>query len=40
MASNCAEVVQLPLQGMGVAVTMSVGSSPATAFYQVTVGKP
>ena len=38
--NNCAEVVQLPLQGMGITLTMSVGSNPATAFYQVTVGKP
>ena len=39
-ANNCAEIVQLPLQGMGVTVTMSVGSNPSTAFYQVTVVKP
>jgi hypothetical protein len=40
VASNCAEVIQLPLQGMGITLTMSVGSNPSTAFYQVTVVKP
>jgi hypothetical protein len=39
-ANNCAEIVQLPLQGMGITLTMSVGSNPATAFFQATVGKP
>ena len=40
VASNCSEVVQLPLQGMGITMTMSVGSNPATAFFQASVGKP
>ena len=40
VASNCAQVVQLPLQGMGITLTMSVGTNPSTAFYQVSVGKP
>lgn len=40
VASNCAEFVQLPLQGMGITLTMSVGTNSATAFYQVSVGKP
>jgi hypothetical protein len=40
VASNCAEVVQMPLQGMGITLTMSVGTNPSTAFYQVSVGKP
>ncbi|MEO5881195.1 MAG: hypothetical protein ABIQ06_02155, partial [Caldimonas sp.] len=40
VASNCAEVVQLPLQGMGMTLSMSVGSNPATAFFQASVGKP
>ena len=40
VASNCAEFVQLPLQGMGITLTMSVGTNPTTAFYQVSVGKP
>lgn len=40
LANNCSEIVQLPLQGMGITLTMSVGSNPATAFFQVTVGKP
>jgi hypothetical protein len=39
-ANNCSEIVQLPLQGMGITLTMSVGNNPATAFFQVTVGKP
>ena len=40
VASNCAEFVQLPLQGMGITLTLSVGTNPATTFYQVSVGKP
>jgi len=39
-ASNCAQLVQLPLQGMGITLTMSVGTSPATAFLQASVTKP
>ncbi len=40
-ATNCREVVQMPLQGMGITLTLSVGiTSPATAFYQVSVNKP
>lgn len=38
---SCREFVQLPLQGLGITLTLSVGiTSPATAFYQVTVNKP
>ena len=40
VASNCSAVVQLPLQGMGITLSMSVGTNPTTAFYQVSVGKP
>ena len=40
VASTCAEVVQMPLQGMGITLTMSVGSDPASAFYQAAVNKP
>lgn len=40
VANNCSEIVQLPLQGMGITLTMSVGSNPATAFFQASVGKP
>lgn len=40
VASNCAETVQMPLQGMGITLSMSVGTNPATAFYQVSVIKP
>lgn len=40
VTSNCAEIVQLPLQGMGITLTTSTGTSPTTAFYLVSVGKP
>jgi hypothetical protein len=40
VASNCAATVQLPLQGMGITLALSVGSTPASAFYNVSVGKP
>lgn len=40
VASNCTEIVQVPLQGMGINLTMSVGVNPATAFYQASIGKP
>lgn len=39
-ANNCSEVVQLPLQGMGITLSMSVGINPTTAFYQASIGKP
>lgn len=39
-ASSCAEIVQLPLQGMGITLTMSVGTNPTTAFYQAAIGTP
>jgi hypothetical protein len=39
-ANNCAEIVQLPLQGMGITLTMNVGTSPGTAFFQPSVGRP
>lgn len=40
VASNCAEIVQLPLQGMGITLTLGVGTNPTTAFYHVAIGKP
>ena len=40
VASNCAEVVQLPLQGMGITLSLSVGNSPTSAFLNVAVIKP
>jgi hypothetical protein len=40
VASNCAETVQLPLQGMGITLSLSVGTNPTTASYNVSVGKP
>lgn len=40
VASNCAESVQVPLQGMGITLSLSVGTSTATSFYSVSVGKP
>ena len=40
VASNCSETVQLPLQGMGITLSMSVATTPASAFYSVSVGKP
>ncbi|HKW84737.1 MAG TPA: hypothetical protein VJN68_13390, partial [Burkholderiaceae bacterium] len=39
VATACAEVVQLPT-GLGVTVSTSVGSNPATAFFNLAVGKP
>jgi hypothetical protein len=38
--SNCAELVQLPLQGMGITVTTSVGSNPAVSFFGFAINKP
>ena len=38
--NNCSEIVQVPLQGMGITLTMSVGTNPITAFFQATVVKP
>lgn len=40
VASNCAATVQFPLQGMGITLSLSVGTNPATAFYSVSIGKP
>jgi len=40
VANNCSEIVQVPLQGMGITLTLNVGTNPATAFYQAAVGKP
>ena len=40
VASNCGEVVQLPLQGMGITLSLSVGNSPTSAFLSVAVLKP
>jgi hypothetical protein len=40
VASNCSETVQLPLQGMGITLSMSVGTTSVGAFYAVSVGKP
>lgn len=40
VVNNCSEIVQLPLQGMGITLTLSVGTNPTTAFYQASVGKP
>jgi hypothetical protein len=40
VASNCSEIVQLPLQGMGITLTLSVGTNPTTAIYQASIGKP
>jgi hypothetical protein len=39
-ALNCAETVQLPLQGMGITLAMSVGIDPTTAFMSVAINKP
>jgi hypothetical protein len=39
-AVNCAETLQLPLQGMGITLSLSVGTNPSTAFYNVAVFKP
>jgi hypothetical protein len=41
VASNCAATVQFPLQGMGITLALSVGvTTPASAFYNVSIGKP
>lgn len=40
VASNCSETVQLPLQGMGITLSLSVGNSPTSAFLNVAVIKP
>lgn len=38
---NCSRTVQIPLQGMGITLSLSVGlSDPATAFYFISVGRP
>lgn len=37
---NCAETVQLPLQGMGITLSVSVTTSPTGAFLSVSVNKP
>jgi hypothetical protein len=39
-AVNCVETVQLPLQGMGITLSLSVGTNPSTASYNVSVGRP
>lgn len=39
-AANCAEIVQLPLQGMGIVLSLSVGTTPTNAFFNVSVIKP
>jgi hypothetical protein len=38
--SNCAETVHVPLQGMGINVVTSVGTNPATTFFNLAVNKP
>ena len=40
LPAGCAETVQLPLQGMGVTVSSSVGTEPSTAFYSVSTNQP
>lgn len=37
---NCAEVVGLPLQGMGINLSLSTVLSPSSAFFNIAVGKP
>nr|WP_295129738.1 hypothetical protein [uncultured Roseateles sp.] len=37
---NCAEVVGLPLQGMGINLSLSTVLTPSSAFFNITVGKP
>jgi hypothetical protein len=37
---NCREIVQMPMSGMGITLSLSVGTSSATAFYDVSVNKP
>jgi hypothetical protein len=36
----CSEVVQLPLPGMGITMTLSAAAQPTPQFYQWSVGKP
>jgi hypothetical protein len=38
--NECRQFVQLPLQGMGITLTMSVGTDPTKAFFQTTVATP
>jgi hypothetical protein len=40
VVNNCAEIVQLPLQGMGITLSLSAVVQPTPAFYQFAVGKP
>lgn len=40
VASNCAGTVQLPLQGLGITLSASIGTSPTNAFISVSVNKP
>jgi len=40
VASNCSETAQLLLQGMGITLSVSVGTSPNGAFLSVSVNKP
>lgn len=41
VASNCSEVVQLPVQGMGITVTTSVGqTNAAAAFLNLSISRP
>ncbi|MEL4178296.1 hypothetical protein [Roseateles sp. PN1] len=37
---NCAEVVGMPLQGMGINLSLSTVLTPSSAFFNVAVGKP
>jgi hypothetical protein len=40
VAVNCPEVVQLPLQGIGITLSASVSNNPATSFLSVSIGRP
>jgi hypothetical protein len=40
VASNCAELVQMPLQGMGITLSVSVGTTPTNALLSASVNKP
>jgi len=40
VVNNCAEYVQLPLQGMGITLTLSTSALPNPTFYQFSIGKP
>lgn len=40
VATPCPEVVQLPLQDTGLTLTLSVGTDPASAFFNLAVSKP